>query len=111
MKIILTLDIFFTVEDDIFLAGSPQLNIMAFGNTIEEAENEFARLSERVIRYYKWNGKLEEHLANLGWIEKDGHYTYTKKIIPPKGKIVSNKEVTYSFTLPTGAKELTVPNG
>jgi predicted RNase H-like HicB family nuclease len=111
MKITLPLHLYFTEEDDMFLAGSPQLNIMAFGKTLEEAEKEFSRLAERVVRYYKWNGKLEEHLINLGWIEKDGYYAYTKKIIPPKGKIVSNKEVTYTFTLPTGAKESMVAAG
>lgn len=91
-----------------YQAGSPQLNIMAYGKTPEEAEKEFLRLAERVVRFYKWNGRLEEHLFNLGWIEKDGHYIYTRKIIPPKGKIVLNKEISHAFTLPTEARQ---PNG
>jgi hypothetical protein len=104
MTITLTLNLFFTEEDDMFLAGCPQLNIMAFGKTTKEAEVEFFRLAERVLRFYRWNGKLDEHLANLGWLENNGSYTYKNKVIPPRGKIVSNKELTHTFTLPTEIK-------
>jgi hypothetical protein len=105
MKIILRLHLYFTEEDDLFLARSPELNIMAFGTTVIEAETEFYRLAERVMRYYKWNGKLEQHLARLGWRESDGNFTYLNRIIPPREKIVSNKEVMCTFTLPTKAHE------
>jgi hypothetical protein len=45
MTITLALHLFFTEEDDMFLVGSPQLNIMAFGKSIDESEKEFFRLA------------------------------------------------------------------
>lgn len=106
MDLKLNLNVYTTLEEEeMYMAGSPELNIMAYGSSPDEAEDEFFRLAERVLRYYKWNGRLDNFLDVLGWEVNGGEYVYTRNVEPPKGKVVRNKEVERLFVLPNGAPQ------
>ena len=77
------LDVFYLIEDKIYTAYCPALELSSYGNTLSDAETAFDEALEIFLEDTTRKGTLEKVLLKLGWTLKA---LPKAEFVPPKLK-------------------------
>jgi hypothetical protein len=77
--------------DDRYIAVAPHLNIVGFGKSAKEAEDDFDKAVKCFFNFHKKNKNLHAKLINLGWTLIDHKSVAPKNFSVPTELLVNAK--------------------
>lgn len=89
--------VFLYHDEERFLAHSPQLNILGFGNTEDAAKADFDKAIKTFISFHTYYGNLKEVLKQLGFTQNDNQTESPQCVQVPNSVLSHNYNGKFSI--------------